>query len=129
MATTTTRPKASTRRQPKAAPVRIKLADLGGVRPTSCGQLFELKADANVAAEGCKRLPRHHGVHKADRKPRGLMTPAERRRIDGKRVTKAASKVATRIVTIARTKFRVPLDKAGQPLLAKATAVVGPVAK
>jgi hypothetical protein len=83
--------------QPTITPTDVTRA-LASAKPKSCGAAFVTlsaaygdEVAAKFAAEGCYRLPRHSVTaekgHKPEAKPRGLMTPAERKR--------AALRVAT----------------------------------
>lgn len=52
-------------------------------RPTTCGQMFAV--DPTLGSEGCKRLPRHGGEHRAF-----LTAAAARRAVKVVKVTKKA---------------------------------------
>lgn len=65
----------TTAQQPKAAK-----------RPTTCGQMFAV--DPTLGSEGCKRLPRHGGEHRA------YLTLAAARRAEKAVVARKATKKA-----------------------------------
>jgi hypothetical protein len=128
-------------RKSKTAPVihHITLPK-GAARPTSCGDLFRINGDKLVvfmktvagapvsrdyaAAEGCTRLASHSGDHKVGSKPRGLMTPAQRRAAATKRTaSKRPAKVASKIVTVGGTKFRVFANGKVEPVTQTVTKV------
>jgi hypothetical protein len=112
---------------------------LASAKPATCGEAHtvlvtsygEAVAD-RIAASGCRRLPRHEMTvlkgHKAD-KPRGLMTPAERRRM-ADRVTKPkAAVIASKVVTVGGTKFRVFANGKVTPVEAPSADAATPVTR
>jgi hypothetical protein len=60
-------------------------------RPTTCGALFEA-GDAEHAAEGCGRLPRHNGDHRPTLTRPSAVKPASRRRTTKRRPLSAAKR-------------------------------------
>lgn len=88
MATTKRTPKGSNSTQP-AKPVMPK-----GARPVTCGELYEFdpKANGKFAAEGCGRLPRHNGDHRAtltaSAKPKRAAKRAAKPKVTAKRWTR-----------------------------------------
>ena len=69
---------------------------------------------ADVGDSTCHRLPMHSGDHRTFVRGNGVPQPKAPK----------AVKVVTRVVTIAGTKYRVPLGKDAQPRFAKAEAIV-----
>ena len=107
---------------------------LAKAKPATCGAAHDVLVTTygdevadRFASKGCRRLPRHEVTeakgHKAD-KPRGLMTKAERARA-ATRVTKpgkaARPKVASKVVTVGGTKFRVFENGKVEPIVAEPT--------
>jgi len=96
-------------------PVTLRLPK-GVARPSTCGAHFATFGDVSGSAEGCKRLPRHHGDH-VEAKPRGLMTKAQRQ---AARVTKVAVPKG-QLVTIGGTKYRAIIAADGSVSLTPVT--------
>jgi hypothetical protein len=76
---------------------------LGSAKPTTCGKAFTILTGAyseavasKFAADGCQRLPRHnvdeHKGHVVGSKPRGLMSPAQRKAAASKRTAAVVAK-------------------------------------
>jgi hypothetical protein len=95
----------------------------------SCGGLWAVTADKAIAAEGCKRLPRHHGDHVTS-KPRGLMTTAERLAASKRRIAaKVAPNARGKVVSRAGTKYRQTIGENGVITLTPVVAVTPVAAK
>jgi len=78
---------------------------LASAKPATCGDAHTVLVTAygdkvadRYASKGCRRLPRHEVTeakgHKAEL-PRGLMTPAQRKRVAAKRAPKTTAKTGS----------------------------------
>jgi hypothetical protein len=115
----------------KPAPTTFDVTHtLASAKPASCGDAHTVLVTAygdqvadRFASKGCHRLPRHEVTeakgHKAE-KPLGLMTPKQRaahKASLAKQAAKPAAKVASRLVTVGGTKFRVFADGRTEPVV------------
>jgi len=100
---------------------------LAKAKPHTCGDAHSVLVTTysdevadRFASKACRRLPRHEVTeakgHKAD-KPRGLMTAGERKRASLASKPRAAAKVASKVVTVGGTKFRVFANGKAEPLV------------
>lgn len=97
----------------------------GAARPSSCGAYFTTFGGANGSAEGCKRLPRHHGDH-VTAKPVGLLTSKQREALRAAKVAakpkaqpkpKASVKGSKVVTGPTGTKFRISFGKDGEAIV------------